>query len=74
MLSRSKIHAAVGASIRKNRKRAGLTQKVVAKKARLHPNYFGRVERGEESVSILALWRIAKALGVRASDLLRGCR
>ena len=37
----------------------------MSEKADLHPNYIGRVERGEEHVSLIALRRIAKALGVR---------
>ncbi len=59
----------VGKRIRAERKRAGLTQEAVAEKAELHPNYFGRVERGEEHVSLKALRQIARALGVRVRDL-----
>ena len=69
---RSNCYVVVGATIRENRKRAKLTQRAVAGKARLHPNYYGRVERGEERVSIYALSRIAKALGVRVPELVRG--
>ena len=47
----------------------GLTQEVLAEKADLHANYFGRVERGEEDVSLNALRRIAKALELRVRDL-----
>ena len=59
----------LGATIRKKRKRSGFTQEVLAEKAGLHPNYFGRVERGEEAVSLESLRRIAKALGVRVQHL-----
>jgi transcriptional regulator with XRE-family HTH domain len=45
------------------------TQEEVAERAGLHPNYFGRVERGEEYVSLGALRDIAEALGVRVRDL-----
>jgi transcriptional regulator with XRE-family HTH domain len=54
----------LGAAIRRKRKHSGLSQEVLAEKASLHPNYFGRVERGEETVSLVSLRRIAKALGV----------
>ena len=37
--------------------------------ANLHPNYIGRVERGEEHVALIALRRIAKALEVRVRVL-----
>jgi transcriptional regulator with XRE-family HTH domain len=46
-----------------------LTQEKLAEKADLHPNYLGRVERGEEYVSLLALRKIAKALNVRVRNL-----
>jgi transcriptional regulator with XRE-family HTH domain len=59
----------IGATIRKYRKQAALTQEVLAEKADLHPVYVGEIERGEESVSINALCRIAKALRVRVRDL-----
>jgi transcriptional regulator with XRE-family HTH domain len=59
----------LGAAIRKQRKRVHLTQERLAEKADLHPNYIGRVERGEEHVSLIALRRIAKTVGVRVRDL-----
>jgi transcriptional regulator with XRE-family HTH domain len=65
----SDYRVVLGASIRKQRKRARLTQEKLAEIADLHPNYIGRVERGEEHVSLIALRRIAKAVGVRVRDL-----
>jgi transcriptional regulator with XRE-family HTH domain len=61
----SDYRVVLGAAIRKQRKRARLSQERLSEKADLHPNYIGRVERGEERVSLMALRRIAKALGVR---------
>ncbi len=52
-----------GKAIREKRRRPGLTQEPLADKAHLHPNYLGRIERGEVSVSLKSLRRIAKALG-----------
>ncbi len=65
----SDYRVVLGAAICNHRKRAGLTQERLAEKAELHPNYVGRVERGEEHVSLMALRRIAEALGVRVRDL-----
>ncbi len=65
----SDYRVVLGRTIRERRERMRLTQEVVAEKADLHPNYFGRVERGEEKVSLDALRRIAKALGGRVKDL-----
>jgi transcriptional regulator with XRE-family HTH domain len=61
--------ALLGATIRKYRKRTHLTLETLAEKAELHPNFLGRVERGEEYISLTALRRIAKPLGVRVRDL-----
>jgi len=60
---------AIGETIRKYRKRAELTQEKLAEKADLHPVYIGEVERGEQTVSVFALMKIAKVLGVRVRDL-----
>ena len=46
-----------------------MSQEKLAEKADLHPVYFGQVERGEQAVSVHALVRIAKALGVKVRDL-----
>ena len=59
----------IGEAIRRFRKRAKLSQEKLAEKADLHPVYVGELERGEESASVFALMRIAKALGVRVRDL-----
>jgi transcriptional regulator with XRE-family HTH domain len=67
----SDYRVVLGAAIRKQRKRLCLSQERLSEKADLHPNYIGRVERGEEHVSLMALRRIAKALGVRVRLLVR---
>lgn len=59
----------IGETVRKYRLQASLTQEKLAEKADLHPVYVGEVERGEQTVSVYALMRIAKALGVRVRDL-----
>ncbi|MCU0771987.1 MAG: XRE family transcriptional regulator [Verrucomicrobia bacterium] len=41
----------------------------MAEKCDLHPNYFGRGERGEEHISLSALCRVARSLRVRVRDL-----
>jgi len=49
----------------------GWSQEKLAEKSDLHHNYIGDIERGEENVSVDALRRIAVALGVRLTDLVR---
>jgi transcriptional regulator with XRE-family HTH domain len=69
--SKSNSRVVLGAAIRKNRKRLGVTQQVLAEKSELTPNYIGLVERGEEQVSLPSLELIAKALGVRVRELVK---
>jgi XRE family transcriptional regulator, regulator of sulfur utilization len=59
----------IGDAIRKYRKQAALTQEGLAEKAELHPVYIGELERGEQTVNVYGLMKIAKALGVRVRDL-----
>jgi len=60
----------IGEAIRKHRKAANMSQEKLAEKADLHPVYLGQVERGEQTASVHALIRVAKALGVKVRDLL----
>ena len=48
-----------------------MSQERLAEKADLHHNYVGELERGEKAASIDSLVKIAKALGVHPSDLVR---
>lgn len=54
----------IGEAVLKYRKKARLSQEALAEKADIHPNYVGRIERGECSPNIQILIRIAKALGI----------
>jgi transcriptional regulator with XRE-family HTH domain len=59
----------LGEAIRIRRKQHKLSQEKLAEKADLHPGYISVVERGAKTISMDALMRIAKALGVRVRDL-----
>jgi transcriptional regulator with XRE-family HTH domain len=61
----------LGDAIRKKRAKAGLSQEALAEKADLHPVYVGKIERGEQWISLHALLRIAKATGSRVRDLVK---
>ena len=65
----SRHRKVLGNAIRERRKQAKLSQEKLAELADLHPNYIGEVERGEKTISVDALVRLAKALEVRLSDL-----
>lgn len=58
--------------MREERRRLGISQEELAEKTGLHRTYIGSIERGERNVSIDNIERIAKALGVKAADLLGG--
>ena len=59
----------IGATVLKYRRRAGLSQEALAEKADVHPNYVGRIERGECSATVGILLRVAKALEIRPYKL-----
>jgi len=59
----------LGEAIRRHRKRAKFSQEKLAEEADLHPVYIGKVERGEQWISLHALLRIAEALDMPVSDL-----
>jgi transcriptional regulator with XRE-family HTH domain len=61
----------LGDAVRKQRVKAELSQEKLAEKADLHPVYVGKIERGEQWISLHALLRIAKAVGVRVRDLVK---
>ena len=60
-----------GERVRAERERLGISQEELASRAGLHRTYLGGVERGERNIGLLNILRIAGALGVFASDLLR---
>lgn len=50
--------------------RKGLSQEKLADLSGLHRTYIGAVERGERNISIKNIFRIAKALEIRVTELL----
>jgi DNA-binding XRE family transcriptional regulator len=61
----------LGEAVRLRRKRAKLSQEKLAEKASLSTVFISHVERGVENISLDAVVRIAKALGVRVRNLVR---
>ncbi|MDQ2817803.1 MAG: helix-turn-helix domain-containing protein [Candidatus Eremiobacteraeota bacterium] len=52
----------------------GLTQEKLAELADLHRNYASSAERGERNLGLMNIVRLARAVGVSPSRLLRGIR
>lgn len=62
---------ALGEAIRRVRLDKGISQERLALLGELDRSYVGRVERGDNNVALLTLMKIAAALDMHASDLLR---
>lgn len=54
----------IGEAVLRYRIKSKLSQEALAEKADIHPNYVGRIERGECSATVEILIRIAKSLNV----------
>jgi transcriptional regulator with XRE-family HTH domain len=61
----------VGVNVRRGRLARGLTQERLAFDSEIDLTYLGGIERGNRNPSLLVLVRIADALSMRPSDLLR---
>ena len=68
-MNRTELRA-LGETIRKQRARRGYSQERLADLSGLHRTYIGGVERGERNISVVNIVRLAKALELRASELL----
>lgn len=60
-----------GANVRRERDRQGLSQDALSVATGMRRSYISELERGRRNPSVHALERLAKALNVEASELLR---
>ena len=65
------VPKAVGHRIRQTRLAKGWSQEELADRAGLHRAYIGQIERAEKVVGIVTLAKIARALGLSLSNLIR---
>jgi transcriptional regulator with XRE-family HTH domain len=65
----SEIQKRFGERVRELRKRKGLSQEALALACELDRTYIGGVERGERNISLVNIYRIAEALGVKPREL-----
>lgn len=61
----------LGAEIKRARLKAGLTQEELAFKAGVHRTYVSMLERDKGSPTLETLIALCRAMGVRASELVR---
>jgi len=59
-----------GSKMQKVRQSKGITQEELAGMLSMHRTYIGLIERGERNPTIRTLYKIAKALKIKASELL----
>jgi transcriptional regulator with XRE-family HTH domain len=74
MAKRHPVLTAFGLSVRRRREALELTQEALAEKADLDQTYISGIECGVRNPSLLSISKIAKALGVSASQLTNGLR
>ena len=61
----------MGANIRKIRAEKRLTQKELCRRLRVDVSYFSNLENGRKNPTLATLDKIAKALGVRMTELVK---
>ena len=62
---------ALGEAIRHARKQQGISQEKLALMAGVDRSYVGRVERGDNNVAVLTLLKLAHALEVSVTELMK---
>jgi transcriptional regulator with XRE-family HTH domain len=69
MAPRREPQAGLGAAIREQRKRLGLSQEELADRADTHPTWISHLESGRKNPAWGTVERIARALEIKVSDL-----
>ncbi len=65
------LRSVVGANIRALREARGVPQDELAYDADIHQTYLSGIENGKRNISLLVLERLAVALGVTETELVR---
>jgi transcriptional regulator with XRE-family HTH domain len=63
------LEKAFGEELQKAREKSGLTQEKLGFESGYHRTYISQLERGKKSPTLKAIFKIALALGLKASDL-----
>ena len=67
----NEILKSFGAKVRHYRELLGLSQEKFAEKANVHRTYIGTVERGETNITLVNVYKLAKALEVNVTQLIK---
>ncbi|MCK6579612.1 MAG: helix-turn-helix domain-containing protein [Anaerolineae bacterium] len=65
------IRVRFGRAVRKRRQELCLSQEELADRAGIHRTYVGDVERGERNIALQNIEKLARALGILISTLMR---
>lgn len=65
------IRVRFGRAVRKRRQELCLSQEELADRAGIHRTYVGDVERGERNIALQNIEKLATALGIMISTLMR---
>ncbi len=65
----TQIQKHFGERVRELRKKKGLSQESLALACDLDRSYIGGVERGERNISLINIYKIAEALGLKLKEL-----
>jgi transcriptional regulator with XRE-family HTH domain len=68
---RDPLQAAFGQAVRRARNARKVSQEKLAELSEINRTYMGDVERGERNLALKNMSKIARALGLRLSQLLR---
>ncbi len=68
---KASIEQALGREIRKARETLGRSQEGLAFDAGVHRTYIGMIERGQKSPTLGVILRLARALNLKPSELVR---
>ena len=70
-MAKANAQEQLGNAVSRLRRARGYSQEKLAELAGLHRTYVGGIERGERNVALLNIVRLARALNVSPSELLR---
>jgi transcriptional regulator with XRE-family HTH domain len=69
--TKAPVQIAFGKAVRRVRKTKKISQEKLAALAEINRGYMGSVERGERNLALQNMEKIARALGVKLSQLIR---
>lgn len=69
-MNEQELAEAFGLKVRERRKRTGTTQKELAEEIGVTRVYMGLIERGDTSITLAKVYKLAAALNCDVSDLL----